>query len=62
MDVKIKRHVKIKGLANPYDPEWETYFESRLNKQTAENLKGRGRMFSLWEKQKMANARSASKE
>lgn len=51
MDVKIKRHIKIKGLANPYDPEWEIYFERRLNKQTAENLKSRGRMFSLWKKQ-----------
>ncbi|MDM8517237.1 HNH endonuclease signature motif containing protein [Desulfobacterales bacterium HSG16] len=51
MDVKIKRHTKIKGLANPYDPECEIYFERRLNKQAAENLKGRGRMFSLWKKQ-----------
>ena len=51
MDVKIKRHVKIKGLANPYDPEWEIYFERRLNKQAAENLKGQGRIFSLWKKQ-----------
>ena len=51
MDVKIKRHVKIKGLANPYDPEWEPYFERRLNKQASDNLKGRGRMFSLWKKQ-----------
>lgn len=23
--VPIKRHVKVKGEANPYDPEWETY-------------------------------------
>ncbi|WP_207692597.1 group II intron reverse transcriptase/maturase [Desulfonema limicola] len=51
MDVKIKRHVKIKGWANPYDPEWEMYFEGRLDKQTAENLKYRKRMFSLWKKQ-----------
>jgi RNA-directed DNA polymerase len=52
MDVKIKRHTKIKGSANPYDPEYEIYFERRQNKQTAENLKSRGRMFSLWKKQK----------
>ena len=51
MDVRIKRHVKIRGLANPYDPEWEMYFECRLNKQASENLKDRGRMFSLWKKQ-----------
>ncbi|QTA83154.1 Uncharacterized protein dnl_55480 [Desulfonema limicola] len=27
------------------------YFERRLDKQTAENLKYRKRMFSLWKKQ-----------
>src|SRR6266404_4668503 len=25
----IKRHVKVKGEANPYDPTYETYFEER---------------------------------
>jgi RNA-directed DNA polymerase len=25
MDVAIKRHIKIKNGANPYDPEWEIY-------------------------------------
>ena len=24
-DTPIKRHVKIKGEANPYDPKWEIY-------------------------------------
>jgi RNA-directed DNA polymerase len=51
VDVKIKRHVKIRGWANPCDPEWEMYFEGRPDKQTAENLKYRKRMFSLWKKQ-----------
>ena len=27
--VTIKRHIKIKGIANPYDPLWDTYFEKR---------------------------------
>jgi len=27
---KIVRHIKIKSDANPYDQEWETYFESRI--------------------------------
>jgi RNA-directed DNA polymerase len=27
--VAIKRHIKIKGNANPYDPLWDTYFEKR---------------------------------
>jgi len=25
-DVPIKRHVKIRAAANPYDSQWETYF------------------------------------
>lgn len=25
----IRRHIKIKGDANPYDPEWKEYFEQR---------------------------------
>jgi len=29
-DVPIQRHVKIRGAANPYDPQWEVYFEERL--------------------------------
>ncbi|MEO5333953.1 MAG: group II intron reverse transcriptase/maturase [Magnetococcus sp. YQC-5] len=28
-DVPIKRHVKIKSEANPYDPEWDLYLEQR---------------------------------
>src|SRR5437868_9612082 len=26
----IKRHTKVQGAANPYDPAWEVYFEKRL--------------------------------
>lgn len=33
-DVNIKRHVKIQNAANPYDPQWEMYFEERAYKQT----------------------------
>ena len=31
--VKQQRHVKIKGAANPFDPEWDEYFENRDKKQ-----------------------------
>lgn len=51
MDVRIKRHVKIKGHANPYDPEWEIYFERRRDRKTTESLKGRRRIFKLWQQQ-----------
>jgi RNA-directed DNA polymerase len=33
-DVNIKRHVKIQNAANPYDPQWEMYFERRAYLQT----------------------------
>ena len=32
-DTKIKRHTKVKQDANPYDAEWEMYFEQRTGAQ-----------------------------
>lgn len=48
MDVPIKRHVKIKAAANPYDPQWESYFEERLGLQMRDNLRGYGKLLKLW--------------
>ena len=50
-DVAIKRHVKIKGEANPYDPAWEQYFEHRSGVKMADNLKGRRQLLYLWQQQ-----------
>jgi len=50
-DVPIQRHVKIKGAANPYDPQWEVYFEERLGVKMAHTLKGRRQLLYLWEHQ-----------
>lgn len=47
----IRRHVKIKGEANPYDPEWETYFEKRLDVKMEVNLRGRRKLLHLWKQQ-----------
>ncbi len=47
----IERHIKIKGKANPYNPEWETYFEERLGVKMAHNLQGRRKLLHLWEQQ-----------
>jgi RNA-directed DNA polymerase len=44
----IRRHVKIQGAANPYDPSWELYFEERLAAQMASTLTGRGTARYLW--------------
>jgi len=49
--VPIKRHIKIKGEANPYDPHWETYFERRLDVKMETDLVGRKRLLCLWKEQ-----------
>lgn len=50
-DTPIRRHVKVKGSANPYDPTWESYFENRLGVKMAANLAGRQRLLNLWKSQ-----------
>jgi RNA-directed DNA polymerase len=47
----IKRHTKIKGPANPYDPEWEVYLEERLGVKMASNLYGKRTLHYLWSEQ-----------
>ncbi|GAA5531298.1 hypothetical protein Hgul01_05123 [Herpetosiphon gulosus] len=49
--VPIRRHSKIKGAANPYDPAWEAYFEHRLGVKMAATLKGRRQLLYLWKQQ-----------
>ncbi len=50
-DTPIKRHTKIKGKANPYDPEWEIYFEERLSLKMANDLRQRHQLLRLWKEQ-----------
>ncbi len=50
-DVSIKRHIKVKTVANPFDPRWEAYFEERLTFKMRTSLDGRQRLRSLWLKQ-----------
>ena len=50
--VPIKRHVKIRCDANPYDPEWEMYFEKRLSIKMQNSLGKKDRLMALWKKQK----------
>ena len=47
----IKRHIKVKGEANPYDPTWEPYFEERLGVKMAGSLVGRWTLRLLWKDQ-----------
>jgi RNA-directed DNA polymerase len=46
--VPIKRHVKVKVAANPYDPEWEHYFERRLQVKMSDKLKSKRTELHLW--------------
>jgi RNA-directed DNA polymerase len=47
-DMKIRRHAKIKGAANPFDPQWEAYFEDRLGLKMQGSLRGRRKLLYLW--------------
>src|SRR6266436_9767102 len=46
--VPIKRHTKIQGEANPYDPAWEKYFERRSDVKMEATLKGRRQLLTLY--------------
>jgi RNA-directed DNA polymerase len=51
-DFKIRRHIKVKSTANPFDPAWETYFENRIQEQMKQSLDGRKQLLFLWKEQK----------
>jgi len=48
-DIPIRRHVKIRAEANPYDPKWEGYFEAREQRAMAHEF--RGPLRNLWRRQ-----------
>jgi RNA-directed DNA polymerase len=49
---KIIRHTKIRKKANPYDPEWNLYFEEREGDRMFESMNGRKRLKAMWKKQR----------
>jgi len=51
-DTKIIRHTKIRQGANPYDPEWQTYFEEREGDKLFEGMSGRKVLKKMWSNQK----------
>ena len=48
----IKRHVKVKGEANPYDPTYEAYFEEREGAHMLETFRGTRTLRYLWYEQR----------
>jgi RNA-directed DNA polymerase len=48
----IKRHVKVQGEANPYDPTYETYFEERERAHMLETFRGVRTLRYLWYEQR----------
>ena len=49
--VPVTRHVKIKAEANPFDPEWESYFETRYTRKWFCSKWGRSKLRRLWRQQ-----------
>lgn len=50
-DTKIKRHIKIRSEANPYDADWKDFFEKHKTRRMLAHLDGRQFIYRLWEKQ-----------
>lgn len=48
---KIIRHTKIRKEANPYDPEWDVYFEEREGNRMFQSMTGRERLKEMWREQ-----------
>jgi RNA-directed DNA polymerase len=48
----IKRHVKVKSDANPYDPAYEPYFEKREGDQMLDTFRGSRILRFLWYEQR----------
>jgi RNA-directed DNA polymerase len=47
----IHRHIKIQANANPHDPQWAPYFESRWGKKMLRSAKGRRKLYRVWLRQ-----------
>ena len=50
-DTPIHRHIKIQADANPHDPQWEQYFESRWGKKMLHSARGRRKLYRVWLRQ-----------
>jgi RNA-directed DNA polymerase len=46
--VPIRRHIQIRGDANPYDPKDERYFDQRLSLKWLQGDRGKSKLRRLW--------------
>jgi len=51
-DLRIQRHVKILGTANPFVSRYEKYFEKRTAFKMADRLSGRRKLLAIRQRQK----------
>lgn len=49
--IKVGKYVKVRADANPYDPDYEAYFDERLTRRMKASLMGRRKLLWLWTKQ-----------
>jgi RNA-directed DNA polymerase len=49
--IRIRRPIKIRSAANPYDPSWEPYFEERLQTKMTDPETGHWQARLLWKVQ-----------
>jgi RNA-directed DNA polymerase len=50
-DIPIKRHIKMKAEANPYDLAFEEYFEKRQERIWRDSMQGKRILLRLWLRQ-----------
>ena len=55
-DTVIKRHIKLKAEANPYDLAFEPYFEQRLERVWKDSMQGKRTLLMLWLRQQQSCA------
>ena len=50
--IPIKRHIKVRGEVNPYDPTYETYLEKREGDHMRDTFRGTHTLRYLWQEQR----------
>jgi RNA-directed DNA polymerase len=49
--VPYRRHLRVRGEANPYDPAWDDYYLRRRSRVVPDELTGRRPLAQLWQEQ-----------